>query len=142
MGGSTFYTGGCNSPFYWQQPDSFAFLFTTKGPGWRSETSKRTTWRRLLSLHTFHCQWQVVMKYEKYFQTEKNHNLLFSITGVHWLLILPENSWCVDFSTENFRILSFRCVGIFQLGQTCSFINTRLSHGVSFQRTFDVSWWE
>ena len=27
-GGNTFYTGGCNSPFYWQQLDSFAFLFT------------------------------------------------------------------------------------------------------------------
>ena len=68
------------------------------------------------------------MKNEK-IKTEKNHILLFSITGVHWLLILPENSWCVDFSTEKFRMLSFRCVGIFQLGQTCSFINTRLSHG-------------
>ena len=75
-GGNTFYTGGCNSPFYWQQPDSFAFLFTTKGPGWRSETSKRTTWRRLLSLHTFHCQWQVVMKNEK-IKTEKMYVIIF-----------------------------------------------------------------
>ena len=58
----------------------------TKGAGGRPQTFKRTTWWRLLSQHTFHCEWQVT-----YNRKDPNVNSDMYVLVILVILIIKEN---------------------------------------------------
>ena len=63
----------------------------TKGAGGRPQTFKRTTWWRLLSQHTFHCEWQVT-----YNRKDPNVNSDMYVLVILVILIIKEikNTQC------------------------------------------------